>query len=34
MMCLRINNKVDATNNDIIFYKKDNGENNIELLIK
>ena len=28
-----MNNKVIATNNDIVFYKKDNGDVNIELLV-
>ena len=28
-----MNNKIIAENNDIVFYKKDNGETNIELLI-
>lgn len=26
-------NKIIASNNDIVFYKKDNGDTNIELLI-
>ena len=28
-----MNNKIVATNKDIVFYKKDNGDTNIELLI-
>ena len=28
-----MNNKIIATHNDIVFYKKDNGDTNIELLI-
>ena len=28
-----MNNKIIASNNDIVFYKKDNGDTNIELLI-
>ena len=28
-----MNNKIIAENNDIVFYKKYNGETNIELLI-
>ena len=27
------NNKIIASNNDIVFFKKDNGDTNIELLI-
>ena len=28
-----VDNKIIASNNDIVFYKKDNGDTNIELLI-
>ena len=28
-----MDNKFIATNNDIVFFKRDNGETNIELLI-
>ena len=28
-----MDNKIIASNNDIVFYKKDNGDTNIELLI-
>ena len=28
-----MDNKMIATNNDIVFFKKDNGDTNIELLI-
>ena len=28
-----MNNKIIATNKDIIIYKKDNGDTNIELLL-
>ena len=28
-----MHNKMIATNNDIVFYKKDNGDTNIELLL-
>ena len=28
-----MNNKIIATNKDIVFYKKENGDTNIELLI-
>ena len=29
-----MDNKIIASNNDIVFYKKNNGDTNIELLIK
>ena len=29
-----MNDKLIASNNNIVFYKKDNGETNIELLIR
>jgi len=28
-----MDNKIIASNNEIVFYKKDNGDTNIELLI-
>ena len=28
-----MDNKIIASNNDVVFYKKDNGDTNIELLI-